>query len=470
MHSRNSAPIKAFTPMPQLTTVDVRDLKGYRKREDESEIEDGVEMEQKQCWENGAHLGNNRHEAGKDLGSDASSSCSHWGHCPRWIRCLAPVAALWFVIQEETHFPEFGGRLLLAVILFIGLAFYFVSLLKFLYQYRRQYKQNNVSEKSEIVGKRINQPHQTSLISQQDAGHLLSMVRALLDGLVVSILQEPVSDPRVSQIQGLISKLEAVFEVITVAANNSVPIEVQLLQTNNNEEKAMKSKVEDRVKHICTYLQERVSDLRVLLQTQDEYGVCLANVQQELQEYWEQLEDLHTKVTLQPEKCQDPEDPHTVLTDTEGLYTKLGLFQSRIHECQVHLSTSTHLLEELEIKHHSLAQTMGLTVKSTWTKDLLQCNTQQFEKVFKDSASLSQQTLTFVRHLQDLSVSQERNSIKTSDVEHVQSSSSPPSSLPVYGIVPVTENTPSDPEPRPTHTPSSKYSVMNLLCGVRRRR
>lgn len=49
MHSRNSAPIKAFTPMPQLTTVDVRDLKGYRKREDESEIEDGVKMEQKQC-------------------------------------------------------------------------------------------------------------------------------------------------------------------------------------------------------------------------------------------------------------------------------------------------------------------------------------------------------------------------------------------------------------------------------------
>lgn len=106
----------------------------------------------------------------------------------------------------------------------------------------------------------------------------------------------------------------------------------------------------------------------------------------------------------------------------QGLYTKLGLFQRRIHECQVHLSTSTHLLEvkntsipshlhvltllytpflyctlkrlsicyllkrewflipfqqELENRQQDLAQTIGLTLESTWTKDLLQCNTQQ---------------------------------------------------------------------------------------------
>lgn len=61
----------------------------------------------------------------------------------------------------------------------------------------------------------------------------------------------------------------------------------------------------------------RVSALSFLLQTQDQYGICIANIQQELQEYWELLEDLHTKVTLQPEKCHGPESPHTVLTDTE---------------------------------------------------------------------------------------------------------------------------------------------------------
>lgn len=68
----------------------------------------------------------------------------------------------------------------------------------------------------------------------------------------------------------------------------------------------------------------RVNALCILLQTQDQYGVCIANIQQELQEYWELLEDLHTKVTLQPEKGS--EDPHTVLIDTEvGLQTNVGL-------------------------------------------------------------------------------------------------------------------------------------------------
>lgn len=62
----------------------------------------------------------------------------------------------------------------------------------------------------------------------------------------------------------------------------------------------------------------RVSALHVLLQTQDQYEACIANIQQELQEYWELLEDLHTKVTLQPEK--GPEDPHAVLIDTEVGY------------------------------------------------------------------------------------------------------------------------------------------------------
>lgn len=94
----------------------------------------------------------------------------------------------------------------------------------------------------------------------------------------------------------------------------------------------------------------------------------------------------------------------------------------------------------------------------------------QFKKVFKDFTSLAQQTLTFVMHLQDLSMSQEKNGIKTSHVENVWSSLSAPSSLPVYSIALATENTPLDPDPRPPHIPSSKFSVINLLCGVRQRR
>lgn len=50
MHHHNTVPVRAFTPMPQLTTVDVRGLNGYRKWGDESEMEDAVNEEQKECW------------------------------------------------------------------------------------------------------------------------------------------------------------------------------------------------------------------------------------------------------------------------------------------------------------------------------------------------------------------------------------------------------------------------------------
>ncbi|KAF5907826.1 uncharacterized protein DAT39_002458 [Clarias magur] len=333
--------------------MDLRDLNGYRKGgkegkklgEDDVEMEDGVVGEQKWCWKN-----------------------LQWGFCPRGIQCLAPIAALWLWILEEAPLSEVQEWVLLAGMLGC-----------FLYQYRRQCKQK-FPEKREVVGKKTGQAQCQQDAGQQDAGHLLFVVRALLDGLVVSILQEPMSDTRVSQIQGLIKKLEAVSQLIIVAVNSSFLIEEQLLQAKDKENKEIKTKIEERVKHICTYLQERVSALHFLLQTQDKYGVCISNIQEELQEYWEMLEDLHTKVTLQPEKCQVPEDAHTVLMDTEGLYTRLGLFQSRIHECQVHLNTSTRLLEELENRQQDLAQTVGLTFESTWTKDLLQCNTHQWRR------------------------------------------------------------------------------------------
>lgn len=94
----------------------------------------------------------------------------------------------------------------------------------------------------------------------------------------------------------------------------------------------------------------------------------------------------------------------------------------------------------------------------------------QFQKVFKDFTFLAQQTLTFVIHLQDLSVSQEKNSIDISDAEHDQRSLSYPSALPVYRIALATENTPLDPDPKPPLTPRSKFSMITLLCGVRLRR
>lgn len=64
------------------------------------------------------------------------------GCCPRCVRCLAPVAALCLVIQEERHLLSVGGWLLVAGMLWAGINLC-VSQLKFFYQYRRQCKQVN---------------------------------------------------------------------------------------------------------------------------------------------------------------------------------------------------------------------------------------------------------------------------------------------------------------------------------------
>ncbi len=43
---------------------------------------------------------------------------------------------------------------------------------------------------------------------QQEAGHLESQVNALVDGLVVSLLHEPLPDPSEPHIRGLLARLE----------------------------------------------------------------------------------------------------------------------------------------------------------------------------------------------------------------------------------------------------------------------
>lgn len=60
-----------------------------------------------------------------------------------------------------------------------------------------------------------------------------------------------------------------------------------------------------------------MSALHSLLQAQSQFGKCIADVQQELQNRWELLEDLHGKVTLHSENHQGVEDPHIVIADSE---------------------------------------------------------------------------------------------------------------------------------------------------------
>lgn len=46
-------------------------------------------------------------------------------------------------------------------------------------------------------------------------------------------------------------------ELTMMSLNVNFLTEEQLLQTKDKEDKVIKTRVEDRMKHICTYLQER---------------------------------------------------------------------------------------------------------------------------------------------------------------------------------------------------------------------
>ncbi|XP_076850306.1 uncharacterized protein LOC143500017 isoform X2 [Brachyhypopomus gauderio] len=371
-----------------------------------------------------------------------------WRCWPCWLRCLAPVAAVWSVVQQEAPLhpsvglAEAGGRLWLAGLLWtcLGLGAALACLLR-----RRTAgpQQEKVTRSFEETVRQTGQA-QEECDGQHRAGRLVAMSRALLDGLALSVLQEPLSEPSLTHLRGLLARLEAVSQ----AVKEGVLPDRRMLQASEVEEEEEEEEEEEdrmseeesllvaRAKQICTYLQDRVSTLSSLLRVQAEYCVCVAGVQQGLQEHWEQLETLHSRVTLQPPSASNPDDPRTVLAYTQAL--------------------------EEEQEH--LAATVGLAPDATWIKDFQQCNTEQFEKVYKDFTSLEQQTQTFVMHLKGLGVSGQERAVSTNSTHHNASPHSPLSSMPVYG----TSRTGPFMDPEPSLRNRSTVSVMDCLCGLKR--
>ncbi|XP_026879470.2 uncharacterized protein si:ch211-151h10.2, partial [Electrophorus electricus] len=400
----------------------------------------------------------------------------HWRCWPGWLRCLAPLAAAWSVVQLEAPLhPSVGlmeatWRLCLAGVLWTGLGLV-AALACLLLRHAARPQREMVSQNVEESMRKTGQSQQECLISEHKAGRLVAVASALLDGLVVSVLQEPLSEPSLSQLRGLLVRLEAVSQAVSEGGlPDWPPLKVS---EKEQEEEARMSEEESllvaRARHICTYLQDRVRALSSFLQVQAKYCACVADIQQGLQEHWEQLETLHSKVTLQPQAAGDPSDPgdpRTVLTCTQSLYTQLGVFRSRVHESESHLNTITNLLQELKEEQERLAGSVGLTLGPVWIKDFLQCNTEQFEKVYKDFTCLEQQMQTFVLHLRGLQASAQERDMST-DARHLNVA--PPTALcsaPTYraaGPGPFT-----DPEPLPRAR--SAVSAMDCLCGFRRRR
>ncbi|KAG1938802.1 hypothetical protein F2P79_017532 [Pimephales promelas] len=299
-----------------------------------------------------------------------------------------------------------------------------------------------------------------SVNPQQDAGHLESLVNVLADGLVVSLLHEPLPDPSEPHIRGLLSRLQAVSQTFRGWAYEE------------EKERNEKCTIEERVGQISSYLQDRMSSLRSLLQVQRECEVSVCAVQRALQKRWALLEELHTRVTLSPDSTQKAHDPHAVLTDTENLFQELGQFKSKVQQCRTQLETNINILQALRSSHQGLAGTFGTSIDSKWTKELLQSNTDLFSEIQEDFMSLEQQTSNFVIHLRGLNDSEEKESRSSQDHQAQTSLSSPLPVVPVYVASPQSHSDPdTDPEsPGTLQKTHSKMSPFHILCGRKRRK
>ncbi|XP_016114637.1 uncharacterized protein, partial [Sinocyclocheilus grahami] len=304
----------------------------------------------------------------------------------------------------------------------------------------------------EVIVRQTAENQQASINPQQDAGHIEPQVNVLADGLAVSLLYEPLPDPSEPHVRGLLTRLEAVSQT--------------LHRKGYEEDKEEKEKcaLENRVNHIRSYLQDRVSGLCSLLQVQRECDASVCAVQSGLQKRWALLKELHTRVTLRPDSTQEAHDPHAVLTDTESLFSELSRFKSKAQQCRTQLETSINLLQALRSSHQGLNETFGTTINSTWTKELLQSNTDLFSEIHEDFMSLEQQTSNFVIHLRGLNASEEGKTRLSVD----RSQTSLPT-VPVYVAASEAAQLHSDPESDPESLGDSqkahtRVSPFHKLC------
>ncbi|XP_052437781.1 uncharacterized protein si:ch211-151h10.2 isoform X2 [Carassius gibelio] len=350
----------------------------------------------------------------------------HWRNWPRWSPFLALMC---LVLLEESplhpsvSLPEAAGRLLLAGLLCAALALC-APAFQFLLRYEQKVKQH-LPCNGEVIVRQTAENQQSSIHPQQDAGHL---------------------------------ETQAVSRTLHRKSCEEGPEEKE------------KCALQDRVNSISSYLRDRVSGLRSLLQVQRECDVSVCAVQSGLHKRWALLEELHTRVTLRPDSTQEALDPHAVLTDTESLFSELSQFKIKVQQCRTQLEANINLLQTLRSSHQRLKETFSATIDSVWTKELLQSNTDLFSEILEDFMSLEQQTSNFVIHLRGLKASEEE---KTKFCVNQSRLSLP--AVPVYVAAPEASQLNSDPEsdpesPEASQKTRSRTSAFHMLCGSRRRK
>lgn len=223
-------------------------------------------------------------------------------------------------------------------------------------------------------------------------GPSIPLAFALVDGLLLSVLQESLPDPPVPHIKSLLNQLESVFHMLQkadVGSEETLEMDYDL-------------KLTDKVKLIQTYLQKRMNSLCTLIHVQQNFEASVKDMLVGLDGLWAQLEELHTGVTLTKEGSQDHRDLALALTDAETLFAVLGRYRNRLQRCQTHLKDSTQLLQELSWSHTHMSNRVKSSSESVWPELLLQSNIEQFDKVQENFLSMEQQTSTFQAHLEGL--------------------------------------------------------------------
>ncbi|XP_070826697.1 uncharacterized protein [Chaetodon trifascialis] len=318
-----------------------------------------------------------------------------WRGCHRF----ALPGAVWSVCQAQAEEPlhpslllvDVCWRLLLVCLLWMLLGGCVHALKRCLQPGQEQGEPPPRIQQEVVTESRRNQCSCTS--QPRSPGHGGSLALALADGLLLCVLQEPLSDPCVPHIKPLLSRLESVSHALEKADPGS---EATL------EEEDGDSVLTDKVKLIRDYLQQRMGALRRLIQVQGDFEASVKGMLEGLDDLWAQLEELHTGVTLTKEGSRGHGDLASAQTDAETLFAVLGRHRNKLQRCQAHLKDSTLLLQELTWSHTHVSNSVSSSSESIWPELLLQSNIERFDKVQESFLSLEQQTSTFQAHLEGL--------------------------------------------------------------------
>ncbi|XP_028818645.1 uncharacterized protein LOC114769623 [Denticeps clupeoides] len=331
----------------------------------------------------------------------------HGRRWPGWW-CIVPGGVLWLVLQDEAPLhpsvglSEVGGRLLLAaaVVFVLGLVLLLIKFFTYIRDQRRQWRVPLHLQNEDISLTQDFTKQQACACRKGVDGPPVPIAHGLLDCLLLFLLHEPMVRPDLLQIRGLVSRLEAVAQTL----RKSELVQDPLLQGRGKGQEEEGLVLMDRVTRVSEYLQDRTRTLCTLLQVQCQLEASVRVAQEQLQQRWVRLEELHTRVTLSPALKQSPEDPSTALSDTECLGTELQQLKSTMQQCEAHLNACSQILKELDQSRLGLCENGDSETDTVWSTELLHLNNEKLHEVQQNFTALEHQTSTFVTHLTGLEV------------------------------------------------------------------